>query len=66
MLMVSMDKFLALCTNGKDMTNFVGQTIRLTGKVICQQFEDDEIEMMLKTPDGTFVNVIKCGVCPFN
>jgi hypothetical protein len=63
---VSMDKFLALRMNGKDMTNFVGQTIRLMGKVICQQFEDDEIEMTLKMPDGTFVNVIKCGVCPFN
>jgi hypothetical protein len=66
MPIVSMKEFLVLCVNGANLANVIGQTIRLIGKVTCQVFEDEDIEMMLEMPDLRYVRVIKCGVSAFH
>jgi hypothetical protein len=57
--------FLAPHVNGDDLTDFIGQTVRLTGKAFNDVFDGEDVELTLETPDGTHIKVIKAGVSLF-
>jgi hypothetical protein len=57
--------FLTPQVNGDDLTNFISQIVRVTGKALNHVFDGEDVELTLETPDGRLVKVIKAGVSMF-
>jgi hypothetical protein len=54
--------FHAPQVNGDDLTAFIGQRVRVTGKVFNPSFDGEDVQFSLEAPDGKLIKVIKAGV----